>query len=253
MRTTSDQPPTGASGRHAIVIAGGDASPFAELDAAWPGWSDGADLVIAADSGWAAAQAAGWEPDLLVGDLDSLDPELARAAASAGVPILRSRVDKDESDTELAVLEALRRGARRITVLGALGGSRLDHELANVWLLAHPDLAHVEIAILDARTRVSLLSAPGPGGTPATRGLPGPVGAVVSLLPFAGDAEGVTTRGLRYPLAGEALRTGPSRGLSNERTAPDAAVSLGRGRLLIVEAAGPDRPAVAGPRVSSGA
>ena len=64
--------------------------------------------------------------------------------------MLRAAPDKDESDMELAVLEAVRRGATRITVLGALGGPRVDHALANVWLLAHPGLAGVEVTLLDA-------------------------------------------------------------------------------------------------------
>jgi thiamine pyrophosphokinase len=79
--------------------------------------------------------------------------------------------------------------------------------------------------------------APTPGGGPARRALPGPVGGTVSLLPFAGDAVGVTTRGLRYPLRDEPLVTGPARGLSNVREAPDAAVTLRAGRLLVVETA----------------
>jgi thiamine pyrophosphokinase len=63
------------------------------------------------------------------------------------------------------------------------------------------------------------------------------VGAVVSLLPFAGDVEGVTTAGLRYPLDDEPLVTGPARGLSNVRIDAGASVTVRRGRLLIVEIA----------------
>ncbi len=66
---------------------------------------------------------------------------------------------------------------------------------------------------------------------------PGPVGGVVSLLPFGGDAAGITTTGLRYPLDDEVLATGPARGVSNVRASADAAVSLARGSLLIVESA----------------
>jgi thiamine pyrophosphokinase len=67
------------------------------------------------------------------------------------------------------------------------------------------------------------------------RGLPGSIGATVSLLPLGGDAEGITTAGLRYPLRDEPLRTGPARGLSNMRVAPGASVSVRTGRLLVVE------------------
>jgi thiamine pyrophosphokinase len=239
MRRADDLRQPGPPAGHAIVVAGGMIPSPAVLDAAWPGWADDARLVIAADSGWLLAAALGLRPDILVGDLDSLDPTSLQQAEAAGIPVLRSRVDKDESDTELALLEAVRRGMRRVTVLGALGGPRLDHALANVWLLAHPALAETDAVLLDERTRVSLLAAPDLLGRPASRTLPGQPGAVVSLLPLGGDAFGITTEGLAYALHGEPLRTGPARGLSNVRTGPDARVTLERGRLLIVELAVP--------------
>jgi thiamine pyrophosphokinase len=249
---------------HALVVAGGSIPSRAVLDAAWPGWADDARLVIAADSGWLLASSLGLQPDVLVGDLDSLDRTALQQAEAAGTPVLRFRPDKDESDTELALLEAVRRGVRRVTVLGALGGPRLDHALANVWLLAHPALAGIDAVLLDERTRVSLLAAPGPLGQPVARTLSGRPGAVVSLLPLGGDAWGITTDGLAYALRGEPLRTGPARGISNVRTGTEARVTLERGRLLILELAGPAgsaEPAGAAvtavtgpsqPRVSSG-
>jgi thiamine pyrophosphokinase len=225
------------AGRHVVVVADGDVAPRSTLDAAWPGWADGVSAVIAADGGLLRAAVAGLEPTMLVGDLDSLDPDRAAAAEAAGLPVRRVPADKDESDAELALLEAARGGATRVTVLGAFGGPRLDHALANLWLLAHPVLASVEVVLLDGASRVSLLSAPGPDGAPVTRALPGPVGRILSLLPFAGDVRGVTTTGLRYPLADEPLLTGPARGLSNVRTRTDASVTLRAGRLLVVETA----------------
>ena len=222
--------------RHAIVVADGDVPTRDALDAAWPGWADAVDLVIAADGGLARARAIGLEPTLLVGDLDSIDPgALARAEADR-LTIRRSPAAKDESDAELALLEALDAGAERITVLGAFGGSRLDHELANVWLLAHPAAARARVELLDDRSRATLIVAPA-GATPVTRALPGPIGGTVSLLPFAGDARGITTHGLAYPLRDEPLVSGPARGLSNVREAPDASVTLREGRLLVIETA----------------
>ncbi len=223
--------------RHVVVVADGDVPPRAALDAAWPGWDAGMAEVLAADGGLARARDLGLEPVLLVGDMDSLAPGLLAGAEAAGTPILRARTDKDESDTELALLEAVRRGATRVTVLGALGGPRVDHALANVWLLAHPALAGVDVTLLDARSRLVLVCAPGPDDAPVSRLLPGPPGAILSLLPLGGDVSGITTAGLRYPLRDEPLVTGPARGLSNVRVEPDAAVTVRRGRLLVVEAA----------------
>ncbi|HYX10769.1 MAG TPA: hypothetical protein VE817_02235, partial [Candidatus Acidoferrum sp.] len=65
--------------------------------------------------------------------------------------------------------------------------------------------------------------------------LGGRIGDLVSLLPFAGDAGGLTTEGLRYPLRDERLRSGPSRGLSNVRVSSDASLTVGSGRILVVE------------------
>ncbi len=224
--------------RHVLVVADGDVSARASLDAAWPGWDDGVAGVIAADGGYARALGLGLEPDAVVGDLDSLDPALVRAAEEAGVRVLRAPTDKDESDAELALLEAVKAGATRVTVLGAFGGPRLDHALANLWLLAHPRLAGVDMVLLDAKTRATLVTAPDQSGSAVARRLPGRPGATVSLFPFGGDVEGVTTSGLRYPLRDDLLRSGPARGLSNVRTGPDAVVTVRDGRLLVIELPG---------------
>ena len=223
--------------RHAVVVADGDVPTRASLDAAWPGWAEGVDLVIAAAGGLGRVAALGLEASLLVGDLDSIDPAVLARAEAAGLPIRRAPVDKDESDAELALLEAVARGATHVTMLGAFGGRRLDHALANLWLLAHPSLAETEVVLLDAASRVSLLVAPDSAGEPVSRALSGPVGALVSLLPFGGEVHGITTVGLRYPLADEPLVVGPARGLSNVRVAADASVTVRAGRLLVVETA----------------
>jgi len=218
--------PTAAA--HVLVLADGFVPAARRLDAAWPGWSAGIDLVIAADGGARHATAIGRRIDLWVGDGDSLGEESLAALAAEGVPIRRSPVDKDESDAELAVLAAVDSGARRVTIVGALGGARTDHELANVWLLGHPRLAGCDVRLLDATARIRLV---GPG--PADLG--GRIGDLVSLLPFGGDAAGLRTTGLRYPLRDEALPSGPSRGLSNVRIAGDASLTVGSGRILVIE------------------
>jgi len=219
----------------AIIVADGDRPSRAALDATWPGWDAGVGIVVAADGGAAAARALGLTVDVLVGDADSIAPAESERLAAAGVAVEAAEVDKDETDTELALHAALRRGATEITVLGAFGGGRLDHALANIALLAHPSLAERSIELLDGRTRVRLLVAPGPDGGAATLALDGSVGDLVSLLPAGGDVEEVTTSGLRYPLVDEPLPLGPARGVSNVRLAAAARVTLRRGRLLVVE------------------
>jgi thiamine pyrophosphokinase len=211
------------------VVADGEVAERSALDAAWPGWADPVSLVVAADGGARGARRLGFPIDLLVGDCDSIDPlELARLEAS-GVPVRRSRPDKDESDTELAVLAAIELGASSLVVVGAFGGRRLDHELANVALLAHPALAGRPAMLLSAGARVTLLSGP------ASLESEGRVGDVVSLLPLGDGVTGVTTAGLAYPLRDDALPVGPARGLSNVREAQVSRVTVATGRLLVVE------------------
>jgi len=148
----------------AIVVADGDVPSRAALDAAWPGWDGGVSLVVAADGGWDKAEAVGLRPDLLVGDADSLPEALFTTLAAQGVAVERSPADKDESDAELALLAAIRRGAVHVSILGALGGKRFDHSLANVGLLGLPPAGEVEVELLDGRTRVRLLRAPDRSG-----------------------------------------------------------------------------------------
>ena len=146
---------------------------------------------------------------------------------------------KDESDTQLAIRAALDRNADHLVILGALGGPRVDHALANIGLLALPGLRGVVATLLHPTARLTLVSAPGTDGSPVHRSLPGPIGGIVSLLPEGDGVAGVTTRGLAYPLDDEPLPAGPARGLSNVRVAADAGLSIRAGRLIVVE--GPAR------------
>lgn len=236
-------PPDAAGGLHAVILADGAAPDRATLDEAWPNWSDGAALVVAADGGARHAPAFGLRVDRWVGDGDSTSTAELEALEAAGAAIERSDVDKDESDTELALLAALAAGARRITVVGALGGLRIDHALANIALLQHAELGDRPTVLYDQHgARLSLLVGPDGQGRPASRELAGRVGDVVSLLPVGDSAEQVVTEGLRYPLRGERLVLGPARGLSNVRLAPVARVSVGNGRLLVIETPATFRP-----------
>jgi len=225
-----------AGARHALILADGDAPARAALDAAWPGWSEGIDLVVAADGGVRHAAELGLGAvDLWVGDGDSLAPDGLAELRRSGIPMELAAADKDESDTELAVIAAVDRGATTLTILGAFGGPRLDHALANVLLLGHPRLADRSAVLLSPGARVRLLRAPGPDGGPASASLAGRKGDLVSLLPLAGIAAGVTTSGLEYPLVDDALELGPARGLSNVRLESTASVTLKAGSLLVVE------------------
>jgi thiamine pyrophosphokinase len=205
-----------------VVVIGG-AAPHPEVAARLP--ADG--FVIAADSGLDHARALGLDVDVVVGDFDSVSAEALAAAEEAGAAIERHPVAKDAIDTELALQAAVTRGGEHI-VLVTGGGDRLDHLLAGLLVLAHPMLRAVVVEAWVGDAHVRALQGPGRAE------IHGPADAYVSLLPVHGVADGVTTAGLRYPLHGEPLLAGSSRGVSNEFLGGPACVDLQRGALLIV-------------------
>ena len=225
----------GRRGGRFVVLADGDVSGRADIDRAWPGWADSLAGVVAADGGARHAAELGLTIDRWIGDGDSLDREELERLRAAGTRVDLVDRDKDASDTELAIGVALEEGADELVVLGAFGGDRLDHSIANLSLLDHPGLGRRAVTLLDASARVQLVRAPGADGAPIEVPLPGRVGDLVSLLPYGADVQGVVTRGLRYPLVHETLRAGAARGLSNVREAADASISVGSGGLLVVE------------------
>ena len=223
------------AGMDALILADGDRPTRDELDATWPGWDSAIGLVVAADGGARLAGPLGVTIDRWVGDGDSLPETEIAALEAAGIPLERTRRDKDESDTELAVAAALRLGADGVVVVGGLGGTRIDHALANIGLLAMPALAGRRAILLDGRSRVSLIRAPDADGAAVSRPLAGP-----HRRHRLAAADGPRRRGRDHP--GPSLPTGRrappagrARGLSNVRTSPDAEVVLRRGLLLVVE------------------
>jgi thiamine pyrophosphokinase len=207
----------------AIVVAGGDAVPSDAAQLA------GADLVIAADSGAAWLASLEVVPDVVIGDMDSIDAELLSRLAAEGATVERHPVDKDRSDAELAVGRAIAAGADEVVVVGALGGERVDHAVANLLLLSDRGWATTDLRIVRGGTMARALHGGG------RLGLEAGDGDLVTLLSVDGDATGVRTDGLRYALAGETLPLGRSRGLSNEVEHAPASVSLERGTLLVIE------------------
>jgi thiamine pyrophosphokinase len=209
----------GAMARTAIVFcAGGPARaslPDVPSDA----------LVIAADAGVAEAERRGLGVDVLVGDLDSADPDAVARVEAAGGTVQRHPADKDASDLELAMQAAVAAEARRIVVVGGDRG-RLDHLLGNALLLGSVRWAAVEVdAVLGAATLHVVRDDRSFDGTP---------GEIVSLYALGAPALGVTTSGLRWVLDDDELQPGSSLGLSNEFNGTTMRVRVGRGVVLAV-------------------
>jgi len=187
-------------------------------------------LIIAADGGARLALACGLTPHLVVGDMDSLSEDDLADLRAHGAIIQRVTAEKDETDLELALLAAAERGAAWVRVLGAAGG-RLDQTLANALLLTLDALTGRDVRLVAGQQTLWLI---GPG----EHALDGAPGDTISLIPLGGDARGVRTEGLRYPLRGETLRFGPARGVSNIIAAAGARVALDEGTLVVVHTPG---------------
>lgn len=185
-----------------------------------------ADVVVCADGGVDVAVEAGCSVDLVIGDMDSASSEALAAVAPTAV-VQRADVDKNETDLELALTAAGERGATHITVHLADGG-RLDHQFANIAVLASPRWVPARI---DAHI--------GTGRAWVVRGdreLPVPVGAPFALLPMGGSAR-VTSTGVRWPLDDEWLDATGARGISNEVVATPVRVQVAEGVVLAVSSA----------------
>ncbi|HYG59504.1 MAG TPA: thiamine diphosphokinase [Symbiobacteriaceae bacterium] len=186
------------------------------------------DLVICADGGVSHAQALGLTPTLILGDFDSAGAELIEAEAARGVPVERVPVEKDETDTHLAVAAALERGARELMLVGATG-DRLDHTFANLLLL--PGIpANVDVSIVDTKNIIRLLR---PGGRIT---VPAATGSYLSLLPLSPEAKGVVAEGVKWPLDGATLRWGASLGVSNQVVEEEAFIAVREGYLVVIQA-----------------
>jgi thiamine pyrophosphokinase len=208
-----------------LIVADGDVPSRSAVDRLLGGAPQ---LVIAADGGALKAEVLGYPPRVVVGDADSLAAAEVERFRVAGAEIVIRPADKDESDTELALNEALERGASRVVLVGGFGGRRLEHTLANVLLLGSENLKGRDICLADGASTLRVMH------NNESLDLSGSVGDYVSLLPLTWHVSGVTTVGLRYTLTKELLEQGPARGLSNELTTGEATIEIDQGRLAVV-------------------
>ncbi|QPC82194.1 thiamine diphosphokinase [Phototrophicus methaneseepsis] len=186
--------------------------------------------VVAADGGARVAWYYGRQVDTVIGDMDSLtEAELTKLEAS-GTVIKRYPQEKDETDLELTLSYAATAGATWIRIIGGLG-DRFDQTLANVYLMALPQLIDLDVALVAGKQQLALIRA----GEHQIEGQPGDT---ISLLPLGGDVQGITTTGMAYPLKNETLYFGPARGVSNVLSNEVGQVALTDGVLLVIHTIG---------------
>jgi thiamine pyrophosphokinase len=183
------------------------------------------DYIICADGGTRHALTLGIEPDLIIGDLDSADQQVIQRFRVDGVHVASYPQDKNETDLELAIEQAIKLNPQKILIVAALGG-RLDQTLANIGLLSDPRLAEFHVRLDDGVEEIFLCR--------DQVEVHGKSGDIVSLIPWQGAASGIRTNKLKWALQDETLYPDKTRGISNELIDDLASVSVGSGQLLIV-------------------
>ena len=207
----------------AVVFVNGDIADYGALSR----WLRADDYRIAADGGARHLEALGLTPDVIVGDLDSIDPSLLAQLRGQGAAVEKHPAAKDATDLELALERAVRDGAREILLFGAVGG-RLDQTLANLLILAQQNWT-VPLAIVEGDQLARVLR----GRQSVT--LTGPTGGYVSAVALSEEVTGVTYQGLEYPLENATLRLGSTRGVSNTLASSPAQISIESGILLVTQ------------------
>jgi thiamine pyrophosphokinase len=204
----------------AFIVANGEQNDYGFARALLTGKS----CILACDGGLRHCRAMGIVPCCIIGDMDSVDARLLDE--SHNVPVLGYPTDKDLTDLEIAISHACDLGANDIVVLGGLGG-RVDHMLGNIHALAAAVQRGARAALRDRHTKVSLIK--------DYCRLNAAEGGTVTLLPLTTAAEGIVTKGLKYPLNDESLEAGYARGVSNEIISEWAEVQLKKGLLVVIQ------------------
>lgn len=168
-------------------------------------------------------------PDYFVGDFDSIDVNLLnKLNKDYKQRIIKYSVNKDETDTELALRYAITFDPDLITIVGGIG-SRIDHVIANINILLQAERANIKAIIYDIKNRIQLL-------------LPGKsclieksIYKYISLIPFSESVEGINLIGFKYPLYDSTMKLGFPYGISNELISERGCISIKKGVLLVIE------------------
>ncbi len=179
----------------------------------------GAELFIAADGGANQAHDLDFQPDIIIGDLDSYTVSGKEKAF-----VIRDK-DQETNDLEKALTFALKKSVNDVTVFGATG-KRLDHTLKNLSVLLQYNSKFDSIVLIDNYATIKIIESPFKASFD--------IGAIISLFPISGKVEGITTKGLKYPLRDEALENGIRDGSSNEAIEETVEIKFKKGDLLLL-------------------
>lgn len=198
----------------AVLIANGSISDYESIKK----YIEDDAVIICADGGYDHAEKLGIEPDILIGDMDSIK---SRGIATEKIVYPKR---KDFTDSELVLEYAAENGFDSLVLIGFIG-TRLDHTVTNLELLCKYE--SINAVMVDEHNEIRRLK--------KENVISGKKGDIVSVIPLGGDISDITTEGLEYPLDGETLFFGTGRGVSNVMTGEKCVVKVGSGRGLIIK------------------
>ena len=182
-------------------------------------------LIVCCDGGACHLRQSGIDPDVIIGDMDSIDLAQLAVYVDQEIKIIKYPANKDFTDTELALDYALSLKPAAVYIWGALGG-RIDHTLANVFLLHRGQEKGTGIYLVDEYCEAFVLD--------NETAFNDAVGQTVSMIALSPKVEGITLGGFLYPLKEETLIMGASRGISNIVSETCAGIQVRSGKLLVI-------------------
>ncbi|MEA2014204.1 MAG: thiamine diphosphokinase [Thermodesulfobacteriota bacterium] len=187
--------------------------------------SAGVPVIICADGAAQRLKASDITPDLIVGDMDSIEEDTLRYFEAKGSRIIRHPEDKDETDTQIALECAFEMHPQTVRIFGALGG-RIDHALANISLLVMCAKRGIDTKIVDRDCELFVID--------RSCVIDGREDETVSLIPMSSDVTGIKLEGFRYPLSDGVMEIGRPYGVSNRLAGTKGTISVEAGYLLVI-------------------
>lgn len=206
-----------AKSKRAVIFLNGNLSEPAAVKP----YINSKTMLIACDGGLRHLQALRLKPDVIIGDFDSV----GHLPEGPGITQVRYPADKDATDSELAVRYAMEAGCGEVILTGFLG-DRVDHMLANTFLLSNPDFAGIDLKVIDGGQEIY-----------AVRDqaiIRGHVGDTISFLPVSGKSTVKSSGGLKYDLNDYVLSPAGNQGISNVLTREQVEVNITQGMVLVV-------------------
>jgi thiamine pyrophosphokinase len=207
----------------ALLIANGEINNYEKIKQ----YIKGDETVYCCDGGIRHFEKLSMSPDIIMGDFDSAQESAFAQYIKSGAKIFKYPTEKDNTDTELALIKAIDDGASEITIIGGTGG-RFDHTLANAHILLNALKKGVKARLVDELNEIMLID--------KETSIIGNTGDIISLIPLTTEAVGVTITGVKYPLYDRTLKIGSSFSISNVMIAEEVKISLKSGLLFVIKA-----------------